>query len=145
LTSLHYLASDQPHHFAHYTGNGFLDAFIYYTTWSDDSDEESDAPQDFAVYGENTYMCELRGRWENGRFTGKGRIQFDEASHCQYKGHFLDNCRHGKGEESNYKTQTLFMGEWRHNVRQEGKLYRTKTGGAYYVNDSHERTLIGLI
>lgn len=145
LKSLEYLASDHPNHFVDYSGRGLLHAWIYSLLYhgDDDSEEEDEKiKDDFAIFGADTFACQLKGYWNQGRFTGDGWVNFDDASYCQYNGSFVNNMRHGAGQESNYKTQSLYVGEWRHGVRHQGKLYRTETGGEYYVKDRHRRTLI---
>jgi hypothetical protein len=145
LTALTSLCSDQPRHFAHFTGSGVLtsdlnDMAINRAVSDDSSDTDrseedemraqvlSEVRADFAVFLPDCDAVLLDGSWVNGAFTGDAFLRWrTEVEHTFY-GKMLNGKREGEGREIDHAANTVFIGTWHSGVRHgSGTLHNWNT------------------
>lgn len=134
MTTLCWLATDQPSHMDKYTGSGKLAAFLKQQI--EYNDYNGDGVKQIAVFDRihtGCTMCAMNGRWQNGLFTGfmvmkykeqtflktgywnLNPLQFDECPTMikkEYGGDFLEGKRDGIGSEHCGDVIT-YSGEWK--------------------------------
>lgn len=104
--ALRHLESDCGYHFEGFTGTGQLKVFDI-----DANDEYGEDGGGLAVYQEGITFCNLQGAWVEGRFSGRVAIQYHEGERM-FWGQYVDNKRHGPGEEMHRDARRRFYGEW---------------------------------
>jgi MORN repeat len=121
MTTLCWLATDQPSHMDKYTGSGKLTAFLQQQI--EYNDDNRGGVKQIAAFNRihtGCTMCAMNGRWQNGLFTGfmvmkykeqtflktgywnLNPLQFDESptlTNKEYSGDFLEGKRDGIGTE----------------------------------------------
>jgi hypothetical protein len=127
------LNSDQCVHFVGYTGHGRLLAY-WPTECGGDRLVDDPGGRIKALFDQmhpGAYSLDMRGEWEDGVFTGEGRVEYVESVPANsyrdlsmvYQGAFVKGERDGAGVEINEQVKTKYRGSWSEGVRHgEGLL-----------------------